>query len=232
MGTTFDLAAIWLRGDAVSHAVAVILLVMSVISWVVIIMGLLRHLAMKRQKAAARGFWSARDIESGITAITDRNSVWRLMAEEGREALTGYMESEKNPTICDKSDWVFQSLTARIDRKVKDLGRGLSALSSIGATAPFVGLLGTVWGIYHTLLSLSGGGAMTIDQVAGPIGEALVMTAFGLFVAIPAVLGNNAIIALNRHWGEELGLFAQQLDAYLLTGRKPLSLNYLEEDGR
>ena len=96
-------------------------------------------------------------------------------------------------------------------------------LSSIGATSPFVGLFGTVWGIYHTLMALSGGGQMTIDQVAGPIGEALVMTAFGLFVAIPAVLGNNAISGGNSARLEEMGMFAQDIQTFLVTGQRPLT---------
>ena len=222
MQTTFNLADIWARGDFVSHCVAVILLIMSVMSWVLILYGVIRHVRLRRQQAAVRSFWKADGIDAGISALPDPASPWRQLALQGREAVEGYRSGAGVGSINDKAEWIIQTLGVTLDRTASRFSKGLATLSSIGATAPFIGLLGTVWGIYHTLLSLSGGGMMTIDQVAGPIGEALVMTAFGLFVAIPAVLGNNAIAAINRHWLEQLGLFAQELDTYLLTGRRPL----------
>ena len=223
MHTTFNLADIWSRGDFVSHCVAVILLIMSVMSWALIAYGLIRHFRLKRQRSQIEAFWAAEGIDDAIRAIPDPASPWREIAMQGREALEAYRRSSAEGPVNEAADWVINALGTTIDRLGSRFSKGLATLSSIGATAPFIGLLGTVWGIYHTLLSLSGGGVMTIDQVAGPIGEALVMTAFGLFVAIPAVLGNNAIAGSNRHWLEELGVFAGDLDRFLLTGQRPLA---------
>ena len=118
----------------------------------------------------------------------------------------------------DVSDWITRCLKDTMDESVAHLQSGLSILASIGSTAPFVGLLGTVWGIYHALLAVGVTGESSMEQVAGPVGEALIMTAFGLFVAIPAVLGYNALTRANKALAAKLKRFAHGLHAYFVTG--------------
>ena len=118
------------------------------------------------------------------------------------------------------SEWMARSLKNGIDASVGQLQKGLTFLASTGATAPFIGLFGTVWGIYHALIAISSSGSAQIDQVAGPIGEALIMTAFGLAVAIPAVLGYNGINRSNRLVMADLNRFANDLLAYFVTGAR------------
>lgn len=215
---TLNLTDLWSRGDAVSHAVAVILLVMSVLSWAMIAYGAWRHFKLRGFAKDAEGFWTREDIGSAIAALKD-GSPWKAAASGAKDASQSYDASEERPCANDKADWIARVTDEILSEVSSQLSRGMPLLASIGATAPFVGLFGTVWGIYHTLMTLSGGGQMTIDQVAGPIGEALVMTAFGLFVAIPAVLGNNAIAASNRLWLEELSFFASRLGAHFAVSR-------------
>jgi biopolymer transport protein ExbB len=121
------------------------------------------------------------------------------------------------------SEWLTRSLRNSIDESTARLQSGLAVLASVGSTAPFVGLFGTVWGIYHALLAISVAGQATIDKVAGPIGEALIMTALGLAVAIPAVLGYNALVRGNKGVLGKLNRFAHDLHAYFLTGARVTS---------
>ena len=200
MNQQFNLISIWAHGDIISHAVAVILLLMSIISWTIMGISFLRQKKFKLQRRVAKNFWRNNSLEESIASIAD---------------------DFRDPNA--KADWIVRSLANALDKMANSQNKGLTMLSSIGATSPFVGLFGTVWGIYHTLMALSGGGQMTIDQVAGPIGEALVMTAFGLFVAIPAVLGNNAISGGNSARLEEMGMFAQDIQTFLVTGQRPLT---------
>ena len=118
------------------------------------------------------------------------------------------------------SDWVTRSLRQAIDEFTTHLQSGMAILASVGSTAPFVGLFGTVWGIYHALLSIGAAGAATIDKVAGPVGESLIMTALGLAVAIPAVLGYNALVRGNKGVLHKVNRFANDLHAYFVTGAR------------
>ena len=224
MENKFNLISIWGHGDAVTHTVAIILLLMSIASWTVIVSGILRQQKFKKNRARSKYFWMKDTVDESIDNICNNASPWKQIALEGRYASQGFCSTAadtQNPNA--HADWVIRSMASVLDKISYYQSYGLVLLSSIGATAPFVGLFGTVWGIYHTLIALSGGGQMSIDQVAGPIGEALVMTAFGLVVAIPAVLGNNAIANCNRRNLQELGMFAQDLQTYLVTGQRPLS---------
>ena len=121
------------------------------------------------------------------------------------------------------SEWLTRTLRNSIDESTSRLQSGLAVLASVGSTAPFVGLFGTVWGIYHALLAISAAGQATIDKVAGPIGEALIMTALGLAVAIPAVLGYNALVRGNKGVISRLNRFAHDLHAYFVTGARVAS---------
>jgi biopolymer transport protein ExbB len=120
----------------------------------------------------------------------------------------------------DISDWITRCLKDTMDECVARMQSGLAVLASIGSTAPFVGLFGTVWGIYHALLTIGATGETSIDKVAGPVGESLIMTAFGLFVAIPAVLGYNALTRSNKAVVTKLNRFAHGLHAYFVTGER------------
>lgn len=220
----FSLASIWMHGDIVTHAVALILLFMSILSWTAIVLGIFRQHKFKKQRNIADKFWTKESFDESVNSIADNSSPWKMLAIEGKYAVHGFNSGgyqTQNPNTI--GDWIMRGQMNVLDRVTFYQNYGLVLLSSIGATAPFIGLLGTVWGIYHTLITLSGGGQMSIDQVAGPIGEALVMTAFGLVVAIPAVLGNNAITSCNRRNLQELDIFAQDLQAFLVTGQRPLS---------
>ena len=146
---------------------------------------------------------------------------FRELAEEGREAVAHHRNTKAHlHDSLDVSDWVTRCLRNSIDNTTARLQSGLAVLASVGSTAPFVGLFGTVWGIYHALLSIGVAGQATIDKVAGPIGEALIMTALGLAVAIPAVLGYNALVRGNKSILGKLNSFAHDLHAYFVTGAR------------
>jgi biopolymer transport protein ExbB len=117
------------------------------------------------------------------------------------------------------AEWISGKLQQNVDRMTNDLQRGLSFLASVGSTAPFVGLFGTVWGIYHALIAIGVAGQASIDKVAGPVGEALIMTAIGLAVAVPAVLGYNWLLRRNKAILDQLRYFTNDLYAALVGGR-------------
>ena len=158
----------------------------------------------------------------GLTKLgdADRNA-YRELAEEGREAAAHHRatNAQLHDTL-DASEWISRALRNSMDQTTARLQAGLAILASVGSTAPFVGLFGTVWGIYHALMSIGSAGQASIDQVAGPIGEALIMTALGLAVAIPAVLGYNALVRGNKFILTKLGRFAHDLHAYYVTGAR------------
>jgi biopolymer transport protein ExbB len=222
--STLDLAALWAQADTVGKGVALTLLVMSVLSWTVIAIRAWDNLRLRRMAQQVRdGFWHARSIEEGkglLKGLPADNPFLQLVAE-GEEAVRhhGECRSDLHGTL-NISDWVSSNLRRVIDDSAQRMQAGLSLLASIGATAPFVGLLGTVWGIYHALVKIGATGSASLDQVAGPVGEALVMTAFGLFVAIPAVLGYNALVRANRVLVAQMNRFAHELHAFFVAGAR------------
>ena len=143
------------------------------------------------------------------------------LAQAGQEATAHHRntQTQLHDTL-DISDWISRSLRNSIDDSTARFQSGLAVLASVGSTAPFVGLFGTVWGIYHALMGIGAAGSATIDKVAGPIGEALIMTALGLAVAIPAVLGYNALVRGNKSILTKLNRFAHDLHAYFVTGAR------------
>jgi len=221
MNPDFGLAHLWSQGDIVTRAVAVLLLGMSLASWMVIVMKALdlrRHASQARQ---IESFWHAADFADGLNKLgTDPDNPFRALALEGREAAAHHHAQQQLHDSLDASEWLTRTLRNSIDESTSRLQGGLAILASVGSTAPFVGLFGTVWGIYHALLSISAAGQATIDKVAGPIGEALVMTALGLAVAIPAVLGYNALVRGNKGVLNKLNRFAHDLHAYFVTGAR------------
>ena len=207
------------QGDAVSMGVALVLLVMSVASWVVILWKawlLLRaHRDVARSTAA---FWQAPSLEEGLRSVQlfDREVLVTPLVEASRAQTSGTLAGAG-----DKSQQLTRLLRDALHTVLLELQAGQVLLATVGSTAPFVGLLGTVWGIYHALMGISGAGQVSIDQISGPVGEALIMTAAGLAVAIPAVLGYNV---LGRYIGRieaDLEGFARDLRELLITQKAP-----------
>jgi biopolymer transport protein ExbB len=222
MNSQFGLASVWSQGDIVIRSVAVLLLLMSLASWMVIIIKSLDLLRYKKIAQNAEGFWQSQDLTAGLASLgADPANPFRQLVEQGREATAHHRDTQTQlRDTLDMSDWVTRSLRHSIDEFTTHLQSGMAILASVGSTAPFVGLFGTVWGIYHALLSIGASGAATIDQVAGPVGEALIMTALGLAVAIPAVLGYNALVRGNKGVLHKVNRFAHDLHAYFVTGAR------------
>ena len=206
----------------VSKGVAIVLLVMSLASWMVIILKALDIIKYKKLARQAEDFWHSEDFAAGVAKLgNDPTNPFRHLALEGREATAHHRNTKVHlHDSLDVSDWVTRSLRNNIDAFTARLQSGLAILASVGSTAPFIGLFGTVWGIYHALVAIGTSGQSTIDKVAGPIGEALIMTALGLAVAIPAVLGYNALVRGNKSILSKLNSFAHDLHAYFVTGAR------------
>ena len=222
MQSQLGLINIWTQGDWVIKTVALILLTMSVASWMVIIVKALDILKYKQLAKGAEDFWHCEDLASGLDRLGgDDSNPFRQAALAGREATAHHHNTKvKLHDTLDISDWISRSLRNSIDDSTARLQSGLAVLASVGSTAPFVGLFGTVWGIYHALMNIGSAGQATIDKVAGPIGEALIMTALGLAVAIPAVLGYNTLVRGNKSILTKLNRFAHDLHAYFVTGAR------------
>ena len=220
----------WQQGDFITHIVALLLVGMSVLSWVVIVMKALDIVRLKRMAHNVESFWHSSNLDDGLAALdgaathtndtTDANPFYSL-AKQGHEASAHHRATQEQlHDSLDVSDWVTRSLRNAIDDSTARLQAGLAVLASIGSTAPFVGLFGTVWGIYHALIGIGASGQVGMDRVAGPIGEALIMTALGLVVAVPAVLGYNALVRGNKFILGQLNRFAHDLHAFLVTGAR------------
>ena len=221
MNTQFGLINLWTQGDFITKAVAVLLLAMSLATWMVIIIKAIDLRKFSMQARSTESFWHAADFADGLNKLgADPSNPFRALALEGREATAHHHAQPQLHDSLDVSEWLTRSLRNSIDEATARLQSGLAGLASVGSTAPFIGLFGTVWGIYHALMSISAAGQATIDKVAGPIGEALIMTALGLAVAIPAVLGYNALVRGNKSVLNKLNRFAHDLHAYFLTGAR------------
>ncbi|TFW27693.1 MotA/TolQ/ExbB proton channel family protein [Massilia arenosa] len=209
----FSLARWWAQGDPISHAVAYVLLVMSLASWFFIFSKAFTLWRVRRAAPAIDAFWDAPDVSDGLALLraADGENVFAPLPASVAE-YTG--RSGTVAGAMERGEQVTRVLRQQITRSTHRVEAGLTLLASIGATAPFVGLLGTVWGIYHALANVSATGTVQIDRVAGPVGEALIMTGFGLCVAIPAVLAYNGFNRLNRSTLAELDGFAHDLLAY------------------
>jgi biopolymer transport protein ExbB len=227
----YGIAALWAQGDGVIKGVALVLLIMSVASWCVILIRA-RHLWQLQKVAhASRDFWHAQSFAQGLQILSAANAQhssranpFRFLADEGQAALDHHSTHQDDlHGHLPLSDWLTSTLKGAIEESAEQMQKGLAVLASVGSTAPFVGLFGTVWGIYHALVGIGASGQASIDKVAGPVGEALIMTAFGLAVAIPAVLAYNALNRGNKGIISKLNRFAFQLHAYFLTGAAPKS---------
>ncbi|CAB3761270.1 flagellar motor protein MotA [Burkholderia sp. MSh2] len=204
-------------GDAITHAVAYVLLAMSIASWCFLFMKAWLLVRAKRQgPRALAAFWRAPSLDAGIAALAgaDRERVFVPLAEAARDAADDHDPAALAARV-ERGERVLRALRHAMLRSQRRLEFGQVLLASIGSTAPFVGLLGTVWGIYHALGSIAASGQAQIENVAGPVGEALIMTAFGLVVAIPAVLAYNILGRLVRQLAEELDGFARDLHVFV-----------------
>lgn len=225
MNPQFGLVNVWSQGDLIIKSVAVLLLLMSLASWTVIVVKTLDLIRYKKIARQAQGFWTRPDLVAGLASLGDAPAnPYRDLVEQGMRASSHHTDTQvHSPHLHDAldiSDWITRSLRNSVDDFTSRLQSGLAILASVGSTAPFVGLFGTVWGIYHALMSIGVSGQATIDKVAGPVGEALIMTALGLAVAIPAVLGYNALVRGNKGVLHKLNRFAHDLHAYLVTGAR------------
>ncbi|AUN95793.1 MotA/TolQ/ExbB proton channel family protein [Pseudazoarcus pumilus] len=222
---SFGLAHLWAQSDLVIKLVAFTLVVMSVASWYLISLRVLRQLRARRQDDAVESFWRAASLDEGLTRLsrTAPASPFEALARQGvaaSEHLRRHTAADTLGGTLDADEFITRALRKSIALSTAKLESGLTVLASIGSTAPFVGLFGTVWGIYGALIGISASGTATLDAVAGPVGEALIMTAFGLFVAIPAVLAYNAFNRANRLELSELDAFAHDLHAWFCTGSR------------
>ncbi|AXI01891.1 MotA/TolQ/ExbB proton channel family protein [Aquirhabdus parva] len=212
----YGLDALWKGGDFVARGTLIILVIMSMGSWYIIITKLLEQAKLMGQsKEAKKSFWEASSVEEGIQGLKP-TSAYRYIAQTGANS-TQHHDGALLERI-DLNTWISMSIQRSVDKVKSRLSGGLAFLATVGSTAPFVGLFGTVWGIYHALTAIGIAGQASIDKVAGPVGEALIMTAIGLAVAVPAVLGYNWLVRRNKKALEEIVEFSDDLHSVLLSG--------------
>ena len=211
----FGISAVWEAGF-VARATLIILSIMSIGSWYIIVTKIIdQQKIFKQQKETAAKFWKASSIAAGTATLTE-GSPFRFIAESGTKA-TAHHDGALLEQI-DLSTWVTMSIQRAVDKVQSRLSDGLSFLATVGSTAPFIGLFGTVWGIYGALTNIGMTGNASIDKVAGPVGEALIMTAFGLLVAVPAVLGYNWLLRRNKTAMEDVTAFSADVHSVLISG--------------
>jgi biopolymer transport protein ExbB len=216
-----DIALVFQHGDAVLIGVFLTLLLMSVATWALI---LNKTLAAWRMRQASRwfqqSFWDARGNTQALALAETSASPLGAIAQAGIRGLNHYRSRDpaRLGDACGADEFLVRTIRNALNREQASHQSGLTILASVGSIAPFVGLFGTVWGIYHALIDIAASGNASLDVVAGPLGEALVATAAGLAVAIPAVLAYNAFTRFNRTQAQEMDGFAHDLHAYLTTG--------------
>jgi biopolymer transport protein ExbB len=215
----------WSQSDWIIQSVAVLLGILSLLSWTIIGNRFFSQLRLNRSvDGALEAFWGAPNLERGLEILKekDRSALFSGMAETAAHAAQMHAR-QKESTIgggISSSEVLTRCLRNYMVHAQASNESGLTLLASVGSTAPFIGLFGTVWGIYHALVGLAGATQVVLDKVAGPVGEALIMTAAGLFVAIPAVLAYNALSRANRLTSAYLDGFAHDLHSFLTTGAR------------
>ena len=211
----YGLYAFVKNGDFVIRSVVAILAIMSVGTWYIFFMKFWEQSrVLNHSKVVERRFWSSANLNEGIDKLP-KNSLFRSVAESGVRASSG-----QGTGLVNLNDWIGMSLNRQLEEANSRLQGGIAFLASVGSVAPFVGLFGTVWGILKALISIGVAGQASIDKVAGPVGEALIATAIGLFVAVPAVLCYNYLVRRNKVINERLRSFASDLQTYLITNNK------------
>lgn len=211
----YGLGALWMQGDFVAKGTLVILVIMSIATWYILVTKLWdQHRLMRHAKATGAGFWGAASLKEGAAKLSADNA-YRGIVEDGLAAA-----EQNQGFLTDKiemHEWISITIRRSMELISGRLQGGLAVLASVGSVAPFVGLFGTVWGIYHALIAIGMSGQASIDKVAGPVGEALIMTAIGLAVAVPAVLSYNWLVRRNKVALEDVRNFSADVEAYLLT---------------
>jgi len=231
-GLEFNSLAFITDGGPVSIAVALILLVMSVASWYLIITKTIQAVSLRRaSNNYNQRFWAAPSLEVALRHDGAAHPMSRVAAQAVDAAEHHQRHAAKRlADICNQDEFIARTLNQAMALENARIESGLTILASVGSVSPFVGLFGTVWGIYHALVNISISGQATLDKVAGPVGEALIMTALGLAVAIPAVLAYNALVRSNRMLMAQLEIFAHDLHTLLTTGA-PLATGAQQESG-
>jgi len=212
------------QADALAKVLLVVLLAMSVASWAIIaVKGISLALRKGRSQAFLNFFWNATSLDAVAAEINTHGArdpfshlTAHAMHAQAHHARYGAAKLEEAGSA---SDFVTRTIKKVLDEENTRLENGLAVLATVGATAPFVGLFGTVWGVYHALVAIGVSGAGTLDKVAGPVGEALIMTGLGLAVAIPAVVGYNALTRANRVLNARLDAFAYELHTFVSMGQ-------------
>lgn len=207
------------QADGLALVILVILALMSLACWYIILIKLWDQRLIGRSYAEAqKKFWAAGNLQDGMAALTGRDNVFRMLAEDGLRAAqyhAGHLTEQVS-----LNEWITVSLYRSAESVSNRLANSLSILATTGSVSPFIGLLGTVWGIYNALTRISLAGQASLEQIAGPIGEALIMTAIGLFVAVPAVIGYNWLLRRNRTINEKMKRFSADVHSYLVGGAR------------
>ena len=212
--TPYGIAALWSTSDSVAKGVLLILAIMSMGSWYILAVKMLeQRKAVAYAREAAEKFWGAGTVAQGAAAL-GKDSPYQFIAAAGLDATKKHGGLMGHIPL---NDWISMSMQRAVDRVNREMQSGLSFLATVGSVSPFVGLFGTVWGIYHALSAIGISGQASIDKVAGPVGEALIMTAIGLAVAVPAVLGYNWLVNRNKDVMDDVRSFGNDVNAVLVA---------------
>ncbi|HEX8535596.1 MAG TPA: MotA/TolQ/ExbB proton channel family protein [Allosphingosinicella sp.] len=211
----YGLMAALEQGGTIAWTVFIILVIMSAASWYILFVKLFEQQKIINQgKRARASFWQSANLREGAGKL-DKNSAYRQIVDDG---ITALEQHDKLTDPIDQHDWMLNSLARSQGAIASRLSTGLALLATVGSTAPFIGLFGTVIGIYRALIKIGAAGQASIDAVAGPVGEALIMTALGLAVAVPAVMAYNWLMRRNKSVLEELARFSNDLHGYMMSG--------------
>ncbi len=215
----YGLQALWAQGDFIAKGVLILLALMSAYSWFIIFTKWWEQRRLLSQAAETeKQFWAAENIKSGVGKLSGKGNIFKAIASEAIDAAEHH-DSRMTQEV-PLHEWIDNVIARGVARIGSALQTQLPFLATTGSTAPFIGLFGTVWGIYHALVAIGVAGQASIDKVAGPVGEALIMTAIGLAVAVPAVLGYNYLLGRNKLIMERVKLFANDLEQVIVSGSR------------
>jgi biopolymer transport protein ExbB len=215
----YGLQALWAQGDFIAKGVLILLALMSAYSWFIIFTKWWEQRRLLKQAAEAdKQFWGADNIKNGVGKLTGKGNIFKAIASEAIDAAEHH--DTRMTQAVPLHEWIDNVIARGVARIGSALQTQLPFLATTGSTAPFIGLFGTVWGIYHALVAIGVAGQASIDKVAGPVGEALIMTAIGLAVAVPAVLGYNYLLGRNKLIMERVKLFANDLEQVIVSGSR------------
>lgn len=215
----YGLQALWAQGDFIAKGVLILLALMSAYSWFIIFTKWWEQRRLLKQATEAdKNFWGADNIKTGVGKLSGKGNIFKAIASEAIDAAEHH-DSRMTQSV-PLHEWIDNVIARGVARIGSALQTQLPFLATTGSTAPFIGLFGTVWGIYHALVAIGVAGQASIDKVAGPVGEALIMTAIGLAVAVPAVLGYNYLLGRNKLIMEKVKLFANDLEQVIVSGSR------------